>query len=177
LNSLVLYLHLLKATATTFAGLASLPVVQADLVEHRHILTNEQLNVSIVITRSTPGPAGLYVVSAGYFVNGVWGAVAGWAAMTTPAVIAVALLRFLGRRAEHRRAAGAIQGVVLASAGLLWTDALPLGRQAVTDPLLLVILVLGVAVLATRKVESLWVIFGSAIVYLTAASLRLVAGF
>lgn len=56
-------------------------------------------------------------------------------------------------------------------------DALPLGRQAVTDPLLLVILVLGVAVLATRKVESLWVIFGSAIVYLTAASLRLVAGF
>jgi chromate transporter len=97
--------------------------------------------------------------------------------MTTPAVIAVSLLRFLGRRAEHPRAAGAIQGVVLASAGLLWTDALPLGRQAVTDPLLLVILVLGVAVLATRKVESLWVIFGSAIVYLTAASLRLVAGF
>jgi chromate transporter len=74
LNSLVLYLHLAKATATTFAGLASLPVIQADLVEHHHVLTNQQLNVSIVITRSTPGPAGLYVVSAGYFVNGFWGA-------------------------------------------------------------------------------------------------------
>jgi chromate transporter len=169
LNSLLLYLHLLKATATTFAGLASLPVIQADLVEHHHLLTNQQLNVSIVITRSTPGPAGLYVVSAGYFVNGFWGAVAGWAAMTTPAIIAVALLRFLGRR-------GAIQGVVLASAGLLWTDALPLGRQAVTDPLLLAILVLGVGVLATRKVESLWVIFGSAIIYLAAASVGVVAG-
>jgi chromate transporter len=176
LNSLVLYLHFLKATATTFAGLASLPVIQADLVEHHHVLTNEQLNVSIVITRSTPGPAGLYVVSAGYFVNGFWGAVAGWAAMTTPAIIAVALLRFLGRRANHPRATGAIQGVVLASAGLLWTDALPLGHQAVSDPLLLIILVLGVAVLATRKIESLWVIFGSAIIYLTGASIGVVAG-
>jgi chromate transporter len=96
--------------------------------------------------------------------------------MTTPAIIAVALLRFLGRRAEHPRATGAIQGVVLASAGLLWTDALPLGRQAVSDPLLLAILVLGVGVLATRKVESLWVIFGSAIIYLAAASVGVVAG-
>jgi chromate transporter len=175
-SSLALYLHFLKATATTFAGLASLPVIQADLVEHHHVLTNQQLNVSIVITRSTPGPAGLYVVSAGYFVNGFWGAIAGWAAMTTPAIIAVALLRFVGRRAQHPRATGAIQGVVLASAGLLWTDALPLGRQAITDPLLLVILVLGVGVLLTRRVESLWVIVGSATIYLTAASLRLVAG-
>ena len=176
MSSLALYLHFLKATATTFAGLASLPVIQADLVEHHHVLTNQRLNVSIVITRSTPGPAGLYVVSAGYFVNGFWGAVAGWAAMTTPAIIAVALLRFVGRRAQHPRATGAIQGVVLASAGLLWTDALPLGRQAITDPLLLVILVLGVGVLLTRRVESLWVIVGSATIYLAAASLRLVAG-
>jgi chromate transporter len=176
LNPFLLYLHLLKATATTFAGLASLPVLQADLVQHHHVLTNQQLNVSIVVTRSTPGPAGLYVVSAGYFAAGIWGAVAGWGAMITPALSAVGLLRFVGRRAEHPRAASAIQAVVLASAGLLWVDAIPLGREAITDPVLLVILVLGAAVLATRKVESVWVILGSAIVYLAAASLRLVAG-
>jgi chromate transporter len=97
--------------------------------------------------------------------------------MTTPAIIAVVLLHFLGRRAQHLRAAGAIQGVVLASAGLLWTDALPLGRQAVTDPLLLIILILGVGLLLTRKVESVLVIFGSVILYLTAASIGLVSGF
>ncbi|HWH12653.1 MAG TPA: chromate transporter [Solirubrobacteraceae bacterium] len=176
MSPLLLYLHLLKATATTFAGLASLPVLQADLVAHHHVVTNQQLNVSIVVTRSTPGPAGLYVVSAGYFVAGVWGAVAGWAAMVTPALSAVGLLRFLGRRADHPRAASAIQAVVLASAGLLWVDALPLGRQAITDPLVLAILILGAGVLATRRVESVWVILGSAIVYLAAASLRLVSG-
>ncbi len=176
MNPLVLYLHLLKATSTTFAGLASIPVLQADLVVHHHVLTDQQINVSVVVTRSTPGPAGLYVVSVGYFVAGVWGAIAGWAAMVTPAFGAVALLRFLGRRAEHPRATGVIQAVVLASAGLLWVDALPLGRQAVTDPLLLGILLLGAAVLASRKVESLWVILGSASLYLAAASVGLVSG-
>jgi chromate transporter len=176
LNALVLYLHLVKATATTFAGLASLPVLQADLVQHYHVLTNQQLNVSIVVTRSTPGPAGLYVVSAGYFVAGIPGAIAGWAAMITPAIGAIGLLRFLGRRAKHPRATSAIQAVVLASAGLLWVDALPLGRQAITDPLLLAILIFGAAVLATRKVEAVWVIFGSAAIYLAAASLRVVSG-
>ena len=100
MSPFVLYLHLLKATATTFAGLASLPVLQADLVQHHHVLTNQQLNVSIVVTRSTPGPAGLYVVSAGYFAAGVRGAAAGWGAMITPALGAVGLLRFLGRRAQ-----------------------------------------------------------------------------
>jgi chromate transporter len=176
LSPFVLYLHILKATATTFAGLASLPVLQADLVAHHHVLTNQQLNVSIVVTRSTPGPAGLYVVSAGYFAAGVWGAIAGWAAMITPALGAVGLLRFVGRRADHPRAESAIQGVVLASAGLLWVDALPLGRQAITDPLLLAILIAGTGVLATRRIESVWVILGSAIIYLAAASVRVVAG-
>jgi chromate transporter len=132
--------------------------------------------IAVVITRSTPGPAGLYIVSVGYYVAGVAGAIAAWAAMITPAFAAVGLLRLLGRRAEHPRAAGVIQGVVLASAGLLWAAALPLGRQAITYPLLLVILVLGGAVLASRKIESVWVMLGSSALYFAAAALRIVPG-
>jgi chromate transporter len=74
------------------------------------------------------------------------------------------------------RAKDAIQAVVLASAALLWVTALPLGREAITDPVLVAILILGAGVLATRKVESIWVIIGSAGMHLAAASLRLVAG-
>ena len=54
-----LYLILLKGTATAFAGLASLPVIQDSLVTHHHVLTAQQLNEAVVITRSTPGPVGL----------------------------------------------------------------------------------------------------------------------
>jgi chromate transporter len=59
MNIFLLYLILLKGTVTAFAGLASLPVVQAALVFQHHVLTNQQLNEAVVITRSTPGPVGL----------------------------------------------------------------------------------------------------------------------
>ena len=75
MNAAVLYLVLLKATLTSFAGLASLPVVRQDLVVQRHVLTDEKLNGAVVITRSTPGPVGLYVVSVGYFTAGIPGAI------------------------------------------------------------------------------------------------------
>jgi hypothetical protein len=55
MNIVLLYLLLLKGTVTAFAGLASLPVIQESLVNHHHVLTNEQLNEAVVITRSSPG--------------------------------------------------------------------------------------------------------------------------
>lgn len=134
----------------------------------------QQLNVSIVVTRSTPGPAGLYVVSANYFVDGVRGAVAGsglWShRLSSP-------WSCCGSWAAERN--------ILGSKGRprAWSSPAPrccgsppyrLGREAITDPVLAAILILGAAVLATRKVESIWVILGSAGVYLAAASLRVV---
>lgn len=159
---LTLYLLFLKATATTFAGLASLPVVRDELVVHRHMLTDHQLNSAVVITRTTPGPVGLYVVSAGYFADGVLGAVAGWLAMATPALAIILLLRFIGPRAEHPRVRGMLQTVVLASAGLLVSSTLPLARDALTDPMTVAIACIALVALLSKKVETLWVILGGA---------------
>jgi hypothetical protein len=83
MNPVLLYFLLLKATLTSFSGLASLPVIRADLVTSRHVLTDDQLNTAVVVSPTTPGPVGVYVVSVGYSVAGVPGAVAGWAAMCT----------------------------------------------------------------------------------------------
>ena len=176
MNPFVLYLLLVKATLTAFSGLASLPVLREDFVVNRHVLTDEQLNTAIVVTRTTPGPVGLYVVSVGYFVAGVPGAIAGWLAMCTPALSIIPLIHFAGRRAEHPRTRAVIQAVVLSSAGLLWAATIPIARSAITDPLTIIILVASVGILLTRRVESLWVILGASAVQLTAASFRLVPG-
>jgi chromate transporter len=176
MNVLLLYLLLLKATITTFSGLASLPVLREDLVINRHVLTDEQLNTAIVVTRTTPGPVGLYIVSVGYFVAGMPGAIAGWLAMCTPAFVIIPLVHFAGRRAEHPRAKSVIQAVVLSSAGLLWAATLPIASTAITDLLTAIIVAISVGVLSTRKVESLWVILGAAALHLTAAAFRLVPG-
>jgi chromate transporter len=46
-NWFLLYLVLLKATVTSFSGLASVPIIRDELVVQRHILTDDQLNMSI----------------------------------------------------------------------------------------------------------------------------------
>src|SRR5262249_55252495 len=131
MSPFVLYLLLLKATVTGFSGLASLPVLREDLVVTHHAITDEQLNIAVVVARTSPGPVGLYVVSAGYYAGGVPGAIAGWAAMVTPALLIIPLIYFFGSRAENPRTKSVLQAVVLSSAGLLWASCLPIAQAAV----------------------------------------------
>ncbi len=161
MNAFVLFFYLLKATLTTFSGLASLPVLRQDLVLNYHVITDHQLNTAIVVTRPTPGPVGLYVVSVGYFADGVPGAVAGWLAMITPALLIIPPIHFVGRHATHPRLRSMLQAVVLASAGLLWVSSIPLAREAVHDPLTVFILLVNVVLLVLRKLDSFWILLGA----------------
>jgi chromate transporter len=162
MNVVLLYLLLLKGTATAFAGLASLPVIQDSLVFHYHVLTDKQLNEAVVITRSTPGPVGLYIVSVGYFVAGVPGAIAGWLAMITPAFLIIPLVHFAGRNIDHPRVKGVLETVVIASAGLLLAASIPLARDALTDPITIGIAILSLVLLLTTELDTLWIILGAA---------------
>jgi chromate transporter len=157
----ILFFVLLKATMTSFAGLASLPIVRDELVVERHMITDEQLDASVVITRSTTGPVGVYVVSVGYFAAGFEGAVAGWLAMSMPALVVILLVSRLGRRAEHPRVRGMLQCVVMTSAVLLALAAVPIARSAITDHLTLIIAIVGFLVLMTKRIDTLWLIAGS----------------
>lgn len=170
MNAVLLYLVLLKATITSFAGLASLPVVRDELVVHQHVLTDEQLNEAVVITRSTPGPVGLYVVSVGYFAGGILGAIAGWLAMITPAVLILPLLHFAASKAEHPRLRSAMQAIVVASAGLLLAAAVPLGTSALTGPVTVLIALATAILMLTTKIDTLWIILGSALTTLTVSA-------
>ena len=170
MNVSLLYWLLLKGTVTAFAGLASLPVIQDELVIQHHVLTDTQLNEAVVITRSTPGAVGLYIVSVGYFVAGIPGAIAGWLAMITPAFLIIPLLHFAGRKMEHPRVRSILQTIVIASAGLLLA-AIPLARDALTDPVAVTIAAVSLVLSVTTKLDALWLILGAATASLAASSL------
>ncbi len=175
MNIGLLYLLLLKGTCTAFAGLASLPVIHDTLVTQYQALTDDQLNEAVVITRSTPGPVGLYIVSVGYFVAGVPGAIAGWLAMITPAALMIPLLHFSGRHMAHPRARSLLQAIVIASAGLLLAAAIPLAHDALTDAVTVAIAAASLMILLTTDVDPFWVILAAAAVSLSTSSLGLIA--
>jgi len=167
-NIFLLYLLLLKATLTSFSGLASLPVVRNDLVMHYHVMTDRQLNTAVAAARLGPGPLGLYVVSVGYVVAGIPGACAGWLAMITPAFLIIPMIRFLGSRAEHRRAKSVTRAALLAGAGLLLSASVPLARDAIAGPLTLAIVAASFALIALTRIDTFWVMLGAALIGLLA---------
>jgi chromate transporter len=149
------------------------PQQRDELVVKRPVLTDSQINEAVVITRSTRGPVGLYVVSVGYFAAGVPGAVAGWLAMSTPALLIIPLLHLAGRRAEHPRLKSTLQAVVVASAGLLLAAAVPLAQSALVDPLTIAIAAATILLMITTKLDTLWLILGAALTTLSASAIRL----
>jgi chromate transporter len=163
MNLFLLYALLLKATLTSFSGLASLPMVRNDLVVERKVLTDRQLNTAVVAGRSGPGPNGLYLVSVGYYADGLAGATAGLLALMTPAFLIVPMMRWAGRRADSPRVKSAIRAVVLASAGLLLSASLPLARDAITGWLTLGIVLTSFAVLVLTKIDTVWVVLAGAL--------------
>jgi chromate transporter len=168
MNVLVLYLLLLKAVMTSFSGMASLPMVRDDFIAKRHVLTDRQLATAIVAGRTGPGPNGLYLVSVGYFVDGLPGAFAGLIALLTPAFLVIPMMRWMSAYAKLPRVRGAIHAVVLASAGMLLAAAVSMARDAATSPVLAALIAVSFIVLAFTKVETWWVMGGAAAVGLAA---------
>ena len=105
----LLYALLLKASITAFSGLGSLPQLRQDLVVTHQVLTDDDLSRAVLFGRSSPGPAGLFVVSVGYAVRGVPGAIVGWLALASPAFLAIPFLVLLRRWLHLSRMRSAVE--------------------------------------------------------------------
>jgi chromate transporter len=119
MSALVVYVLMLKAIGSSFAGMGSLPQIQQDFVETRRAITADQLSQAVLVGRSTPGPIGAYVVAVGYLAAGWPGAIAAWLAMITPSLGAIPLLVLMQRWMHLPRVRAAVDAVVIASAILL----------------------------------------------------------
>jgi len=130
MSAIAVYLLLLKAIGTSFAGMGSLPQIQHDFVETRHAISGEELSQAVLVGRSTPGPVGAYVVAVGYMAAGWRGAVAAWLAMMTPALAAIPLLVLIRRWLHLPRVRAAVDAVVIASGVLLVESGIRMGVDA-----------------------------------------------
>jgi chromate transporter len=170
-NWLLLYLLLLKAVATSFSGMASLPMVREDLVVKHQVLTDRQLSTAVIAGRTGPGPNGLYLVSVGYFIAGLPGALAGLLALLTPAFLILPMLKWAGEYAKIPRVRSAIRAIVLASAGLLLAASVQIATEARGSWLGVAVIGASFAVLTFTDIESWWVMGGAAAVAIAAKAI------
>jgi chromate transporter len=161
LDQLALFFVFLKASALAVGGLASLPLLRADLVPR--YATDAGIVQALAVGRLAPGPNGLYMVSLGYIVAGWTGALFALIGGSL-APLAILPATTLARRwLLSAWFGGIVRGVSLATAGLLLATGATIVLSAGTQVWQLALVVVTVVVTAQGKLHPATVIVVGAI--------------
>lgn len=117
LEAIWLFLVFLRASLLSLGGSGALPLLRADLVP-AGLLPDARIVEAIVIGRLSTGPGGLYVISIGYFVAGLPGALLAVLACVLPPLLILPIAGFITPRRSHRRIDGLLRGLTLSTSGL-----------------------------------------------------------
>jgi chromate transporter len=169
-----LFLLFLKVGSVLFgSGYVLLAFLRADLVERLGWLSEAQLLDAVAVGQFTPGPVFTTATFIGWILGGAPGAAVATVGIFLPAFVFVALSGPLVPRLRRSPTAGAVlDGINVASLGLMAAVTLTLGRAALVD-LPTVALALVAAVLLLRfRVSSVWLVLGGAAAGAALALLR-----
>ncbi len=164
-----LFLIFLKIGSVLYgSGYVLLAYLRADFVTRLGWLTDRQLMDAIAIGQLTPGPVLTTATFIGYLLGGLKGGLLATLGIFLPSFVFVAATNPLIPKIRNSPWAGALlDGVNIASLGLMAGVAWQLGRASLIDPLTIAIALASLAVLLRFKINSTWLIAGGAILGLT----------
>lgn len=153
------------------SGYVLLAFLRGDLVERWHWMTNAQLLDAIAVGQVTPGPVFTTATFIGYLLAGTKGAVVATIGIFLPAFVFVAVSGPLVPRIRRSPTAGAfLDGVIVASLGLMVLVTYELGKAALVDLPTIGLALVSAMLLFRWKVNSAWLVLGGALVGFLIAS-------
>jgi len=161
-----LFLVFLKVGAILFgSGYVLLAFLHSDLVVHLGWLTDQQLVNAIAIGQITPGPVFTTATFIGYMLGGVPGALLATLGIFLPSFFYVAIIYPLVPRLRNSPWAGALlDGVNVASLGLMAGVTGQLAITSFVDPVAIIIGVSAIILLFRFKINSTWLILAGAVI-------------
>jgi chromate transporter len=162
----VLFLSFLKIGSVLFgSGYVLLAFLRADLVDRLHWMTEAQLLDAVAVGQVTPGPVFTTATFIGYILSGLNGAAVATVGIFLPAFVFVAASGPLVPRLRRSQTAGAfLDGVNVASLGLMAVVTWQLGHAAIVDVTTLTLAVISATALLYFRVGSTWLVLGGALV-------------
>ncbi len=146
-----LFLLILRATLFSTGGSGNLPMLYHDLPPLGYA-SEQQFAEALAIGQVTPGPTGLWVVSLGYLVDDVRGALLATVAITLPPLLILVVERVYRRIGTHWAVQGFLRGLGLAVAGSFAVVIVGLVQGSAFDFGSLLIVVASVGLALTRRV-------------------------
>jgi chromate transporter len=161
-----LFLVFLKAGSVVFgSGYVLLAFLHGDLVEQLGWLTQSQLVDAIAVGQITPGPVFTTATFIGFVLRGPVGAFVATLGIFLPSFVLVALSAPLIPRIRRSRIASAfLDGVNVASLGLMAAVSGQLARTAVVDVTTAAVALVSLALLLRYRLNTTWLILGGAVV-------------
>ena len=170
----LLFLIFLKIGSVLYgSGYVLLAYLRADFITRLGWLTDKQLLDAIAIGQVTPGPVLTTATFIGFILGGVKGALLATLGIFLPSFIFVAVKNpLIPRIRKSSWASGLLDGVNVASMGLIAAVTWQLGRASLIDPLTVMIALVSLILLMKFKINSTWLIAGGALVGLLNAVMR-----
>lgn len=155
-----LFLVFLQIGALLYgSGYVLLAFLENQLVNELGWLTSEQLLDAVAVGQVTPGPLFSTATFIGWQVAGVWGSVVATVGIFLPSFIFVALLVVIVpwvRR--HPNVQLFINGVTIASLGLMAGVLVDLIEDALVDPTTVVITLVSLSLLLATRINTTWLV-------------------
>jgi chromate transporter len=169
-----LFLIFLKIGAVLYgSGYVLLAFLRADFVVRLGWLTDQQLLDAIAIGQVTPGPVFTTATFIGYVLGGIPGSLLATLGIFLPSFIFVAISNpLIPRMRKSAWVSGLLDGVNVASLGLMAAVTWQLGRASLRGPLPILIALISFVLLIRFKVNSTWLIAGGGLIGLLSSLFR-----
>jgi chromate transporter len=157
---LSIFLFFLKIGAVLYgSGYVLLAFLQQELVERSHWLTSQQLLDAVAIGQVTPGPVFTTATFIGYLLAGHLGAIAATIGIFLPAFVLVVVVRpWVPRLRRSLLASGFLDGVNVASLGLMAVVTCQLGQTAIVDWVTTTVAIASCIVVFRYSISSVWLV-------------------
>jgi chromate transporter len=119
IDALLLFWLMFKAALFSTSGSGNLPILHQDLLA-RGWATDRNFAESLAIGQISPGPSGLWVISLGYLLDGLRGALLTLVAITLPPLVVLLIDGFYRRYGDHPALQGFVRGLSLAVSGIFF---------------------------------------------------------
>jgi chromate transporter len=153
-----LFLVIMIASVFSFGGLGSLPVLQSQL-QATGVAPDAVVLPALAVGNISPGPNGLYLIAASYFIGGVKGSLVACVAVIIPPFLVVGVERARQRLIHLVRFRATLRSLALAVVALLVVTDWTLVKHAAISPLSIVVMVVGTLMLLVRVPPLLGVAF------------------
>ncbi len=164
-----------KIGLCTFGGgIAMLPILERELSEKRGWTTSNELLDYFALGQATPGIIAVNVATfVGYKRAGIAGGVIATLGMVFPSIVIITVIaKFISNFSEIVWVQKALRGINVAVAAILTMAVYNFSKKAVKSVFGFILLLIAFALIFFFNVNTVWVIFGSALLGIVLAALR-----